>query len=112
MLSTATKNKDAALRELGFQQVSPYSGWDYPLDQSEPGFVAASDIRYLHEQSAADNTRLYAYAWIDEPGFLLATERHISALKHIVAELETDDFTALSQEVERFFRQHGLRKSF
>ena len=105
MLPTATK--DAYLRELGFSQVSLYSSWDYPLVPDEVGFVPPSDVRYLHQQPAANSTRLYAYAWVNEPGFLLATERHISALKHIVAELETDEFVPLRQEVETFFRQHG-----
>ncbi|MBT9392281.1 hypothetical protein KLP40_03815 [Hymenobacter sp. NST-14] len=99
--------KDAYLRELGFDQVSRYSCWDYPLLQGEPAFVPPSDVRYLHPQPAADHTRLYAYAWVNEPGFLLATERHISALNHIVAELETDDFVPLRLEVETFFRRHG-----
>ncbi|OWP63500.1 hypothetical protein CDA63_08985 [Hymenobacter amundsenii] len=99
--------KDANLRQLGFQPLASYASWDYPVEQHEPGFLPISDIRYLHSEPAADNTRLYAYAWVDGPGLLLATERHISTNQHIVAELETDDPLALRQVVEAFFRQHN-----
>ena len=34
-----TTAKDAYLRKLGFEQVSLYSCWDYPLEQDEPSFL-------------------------------------------------------------------------
>ena len=104
---TTIDPKDVALRELGFVRISLYQGWDYPLGNNEVSFIPATDIRYLHHTVAIDGTRLYAYSWIDEPGFMLTTERHISALEHMVAELETDDIALLSRQVEKFFRRHG-----
>lgn len=104
---TTIDPKDVALRELGFVRISLYQGWDYPLGNNEASFIPATDIRYLHHTVAIDGTRLYAYSWIDEPGFMLTTERHISALEHMVAELETDDIALLSRQVEKFFRRHG-----
>ncbi|RSK37686.1 hypothetical protein [Hymenobacter metallilatus] len=107
MLCTATK--DAYLCELGFTRISLYRSWDYPVGNGEAAFIPITDVRYLHQTVAADGTRLYAYAWVEEPGILLTTERHISALEHIVAELETDDFQVLSQQIDRFFQRHGGR---
>ncbi|AHJ99895.1 hypothetical protein [Hymenobacter swuensis] len=104
---TTIDPKDVALRELGFVRISLYRGWDYPLGNNEASFIPATDIRYLHHTVAVDGTRLYAYSWISEPGFLLTTERHISALEHMVAELETDNIPLLKQQVEKFFLRHG-----
>ncbi|MCA8833070.1 hypothetical protein [Hymenobacter pini] len=102
-------DKDTYLLDLGFIRISPYQSWNCPVDATEPSFIPASDIRYLHQTVAADGTRLYAYAWVEEPGLLLTTERHISALEHIVSELETNDFALLGQLLERFFQRHGGR---
>lgn len=105
----AADNKDASLRAMGFIRISLYQGWDYPVGQNETGLQPATDIRYLYQIGAADGKRLYVYAWIEEPGFLLTTERHISALEHLVSELETDDLGLLQRQVERFFQRHGGR---
>lgn len=102
-----TDTKDAALCEMGFLRISLYRGWDYPMGNTEASFIPATDVRYLHQTVAIDGTRLYAYSWIDEPGFLLTTERHISALEHMVAELETDNIPLLKRQVEKFFLRHG-----
>ncbi|WP_426489855.1 hypothetical protein [Hymenobacter sp. 102] len=104
-----TTTKDAYLQELGFIRISLYQSWNCPVGNAEAAFLPASDIRYLHQTVAADGTRLYAYAWVEEPGLLLTTERHISALEHIVGELETDDFTQLGHLLEKFFQRHGGR---
>ena len=106
---TSSDTKDAYLRELGFVRISLYRSWDYPVGSAEAAFIPVTDIRYLHQTVATDGTRLYAYSWVEEPGILLTTERHISALEHIVAELETNDFELLGRQIERFFQRHGGR---
>lgn len=102
-------NKDAVLLELGFARISLYRSWDYPIGNAEESFIPASDVRYLHQTVATDGTRLYACSWVEEPGLLLTTERHISALRQVVAELETNDLSLLAHFVELFFQRHGGR---
>lgn len=99
--------KDARLQQLGFVRISLYRSWDYPLSGTEPCFIPASDVRYQFHLPAHDGTLLYAYSWVQHPGYLLSTARHISAFEHIVAESETDDLARLQQQVDEFFRQHG-----
>lgn len=99
--------KDAYLRQLGFVRLSLYRSWDYPVGLPEAAFIPITDVRYQHHLPAHDGTRLYAYAWVQEPGYLLSTARHISALEHIVAELEHDDLPDLQAQVDAFFRHHG-----
>jgi hypothetical protein len=104
-----TTSKDLHLQELGFTRISSCQMWNYPVGSAEASFIPASDIRYLHQTVAVDGTRLYAYAWVEEPGLLLTTERHVTALEHIVEELETNDFPRLAHLLEKFFQQHGGR---
>ncbi|MDU0372230.1 hypothetical protein ACFPAF_17635 [Hymenobacter endophyticus] len=104
-------NKDAALLKLGFTRISLYRSWDYPIGTAEETIIPASDVRYLHQTVATDGTRLYAYSWVEEPGLLLTTERHVSALQQVVAELETNDLSLLEYLVDTFFQQHGGRGS-
>lgn len=99
--------KDAYLRQLGFVRLSLYRSWDYPVTSVEPSFIPASDVRYEHQFPASDGTRLYAYAWVQQPGYLLSTAQHLSALGQIVAELETNDLAGLQEQVNEFFQQHG-----
>ncbi|UOQ75461.1 hypothetical protein MUN84_12140 [Hymenobacter sp. 5516J-16] len=105
----ASDLKEAYLCQLGFVRLSLYWSWDYPMGALEASFIPATDVRYLHQSAASDGARLYAYSWVQEPGYLLSTERHLSAPDHIVAELETDDPIGLRLQVEEFFRQHGGR---
>ncbi|SNC77085.1 hypothetical protein SAMN06265337_3711 [Hymenobacter gelipurpurascens] len=99
--------KDAHLQELGFEPLSLYRSWDYPVGATEAAFVPITDMRYQHRLIARDGTRLYAYSWIHEPGYLLATMQHISSLEHIVAELDSDDVLLLRRHMEAFFSLHG-----
>lgn len=101
--------KDDQLQQLGFVRISLYRSWDYPVSSTEPSFIPASDVRYQFHLPAQDGTLLYAYSWVQQPGYLLSTERHISAFEHIVAESETDDLVGLQRQVDEFFRQHGGR---
>lgn len=102
-------HKDAALLALGFARISLYRSWDYPIGNAEESIVPASDVRYLHQTVATDGTRLYAYSWVEEPGLLLTTERHIYTMQQVVAELETNDLSLLEHFVELFFQRHGGR---
>ncbi|GAB3301451.1 hypothetical protein [Hymenobacter tenuis] len=99
--------KDGYLRQLGFIRLASYRSWDYPLNTAEAAFTPIVDVRYQHEQQAPDGAYLYAYSWVQEPGYLLSTEQHIAHLNQIVAELENDDFDNLRQEVDAFFRTRG-----
>ncbi|GAB3230149.1 hypothetical protein GCM10027346_15670 [Hymenobacter seoulensis] len=99
--------KDAYLRQLGFIRLASYRSWDYPLNTAEAAFTPIVDVRYQHEQQAPDGAYLYAYSWVQEPGYLLSTEQHIAQMGQLVAELETDDFANLQQAVEAFFRKRG-----
>ncbi|RPD49229.1 hypothetical protein DNI29_00035 [Hymenobacter sediminis] len=101
--------KDTQLQQLGFIRISLYRSWDYPVSNTEPSFIPASDVRYQFHLPAQDGTLLYAYSWVQHPGYLLSTARHISAFEHIVAESETDDLVSLQRQVDEFFRQHGGR---
>jgi hypothetical protein len=99
--------KDAHLQELGFERLSLYRSWDYPVGAIEAAFVPITDMRYQHRLVGRDGTRLYAYSWIHEPGYMLATMQHVSSLEHIVAELDSDDVLLLRGHIEAFFMTHG-----
>jgi hypothetical protein len=99
--------KDAHLQELGFERLSLYRSWDYPVGATEAAFVPITDMRYRHRLVGRDGTRLYAYSWIHEPGYMLATMQHVSSLEHIVAELDSDDALLLRGHIEAFFMLHG-----
>ncbi|WP_139925022.1 hypothetical protein [Hymenobacter sp. DG01] len=105
MFSSTPKNRH--LLQVGFVQLDLYRSWDYPVGHTEAAFIPVTDVRYQYHLPAQDGTQLYAYSWVQEPGYLLSTARHISAFEHIVAEIETDDLLSLQLQVERFFRQHG-----
>ncbi|MBB4603397.1 hypothetical protein HNQ93_003923 [Hymenobacter luteus] len=105
MFSSTTKNR--YLLQVGFVQLALYRSWDYPVGHTEAAFIPVTDVRYQYHLPAQDGTQLYAYSWVQEPGYLLSTARHISAFEHIVAEIENDDLLSLQLHVEQFFRQHG-----
>ena len=100
-------DKHSLLTQLGFLLLTPAGSVPSNVPPDATFFVPGADWRYRHNYKAKDETSLYVYSWVHEPGFMLTTKENIGSLHDIVAELTSDDASKLALAVNKFFSQHG-----